>query len=95
VKGLGYRARLQGKKLILDLGYSQPVEYAIPEGVEIELASPTEISIRGADKQVVGQVAAKIRALRKPDPYKGKGVRYKNEEVHLKAGKLGSAGGVG
>jgi len=95
VKGLGYRARLQGKKLILDLGYSQPVEYAIPEGVEIELASPTEISIRGADKQLVGQVAAKIRALRKPDPYKGKGVRYKSEEVHLKAGKLGSAGGVG
>lgn len=89
VKGLGYRARIQGKTLILDLGYSQPVEYELPESVEAEVPNPGEIIIRGADKQQVGQVAAKIRSFRKPEPYKGKGIRYKDEDVLHKAGKLG------
>jgi large subunit ribosomal protein L6 len=90
IKGLGYRARLQGNKLILDLGYSQPVEYPLPKEVEAEVPSPGEIIIRGADKQAVGQITAEIRSLRKPEPYKGKGIRYKDEEVSRKAGKLGS-----
>jgi len=92
IKGLGYRARLQGRKLFLDLGYSHPVEYELPEGIEAEVPNPNEIIIRGADKQQVGQVAAKIRAFRKPEPYKGKGIRYKDEVVLHKAGKLGGQG---
>lgn len=89
VKGLGYRARLQGRTLILDLGYSNPKEYELPEDIEAELPNPNEIIIRGADKQRVGQVAAEIRALRKPNVYDGKGIRYRDEQVLLKAGKLG------
>ncbi len=92
IKGLGYRARLQGRKMTLDLGYSQPVEYELPEGIEAEVPNPNEIIIRGADKQQVGQVAAEIRAFRKPEPYKGKGIRYKDEIVLHKAGKLGGQG---
>jgi large subunit ribosomal protein L6 len=89
VRGLGYRARVQGRTLVLDLGYSKPVEYEMPEGLDIEVPNPAEIVIRGADKQRVGQAAAKIRAFRKPEPYKGKGIRYKDEVVPHKAGKLG------
>jgi large subunit ribosomal protein L6 len=89
VRGLGYRARLQGGTLILDLGYSVPVEYELPEDVEAELPNPNEIILRGACKQRVGQVAAKIRAFRKPNVYDGKGIRYRDEEVLQKAGKLG------
>jgi len=89
IKGLGYRARLQGQTVILDLGYSNPMEYEIPSGIEVELPNPNEIIVRGADRQLVGHVAAKIRALRKPNVYDGKGIRYKNEEVIQKAGKLG------
>jgi large subunit ribosomal protein L6 len=92
VKGLGYRARLQGKTVILDLGYAKPVEYNLPEGVEAEVPNPSEIILRGVDKQQVGQVAAKIRKLRRPEPYKGTGIRYKDEEVLHKAGKLGGQG---
>ena len=92
VKGLGYRARLQGKTIILDLGYSNAMEFELPEGIEAELPSPNEIIIRGIDKQQVGQVAAKIRMLRKPNVYSGKGIRYKDEMVLHKAGKLGGAG---
>ncbi|HHR84846.1 50S ribosomal protein L6 [Candidatus Bipolaricaulota bacterium] len=92
VKGLGYRARLQGSTLILDLGYSNPMEYKLPDGIEAELPNPNEIIIRGIDKQQVGHVAAKIRALRKPNVYSGKGIRYKDEAVLRKAGKLGGAG---
>ena len=92
IKGLGYRARLQEETLVLDLGYSQPVEYVLAKGVEAEVPNPGEIIIRGADKQQVGQVAAKIRSFRKPEPYKGKGIRYKDEEVLHKAGKLGGQG---
>jgi large subunit ribosomal protein L6 len=93
VRGLGYRARLQGSTLILDLGYSNPIEFELPKGVEAELPNPNEIILRGADKQQVGQVAAKIRAFRKPNVYDGKGVRYRGEQVLQKAGKLGGASG--
>jgi large subunit ribosomal protein L6 len=92
VRGLGYRARLQGTTLILDLGYSNPMEYEIPEGIELELPNPNEIIVRGADKQAVGHVAAKIRKFRKPNVYDGKGIRYQNEQVIQKAGKLGGPG---
>ncbi len=95
VRGLGYRARLQGTTLTLDLGYSTPKEYELPAGVEAELPNPNEIILRGADKQQVGQAAAKIRALRKPNVYDGKGIRYRNEQVIQKAGKLGGPGAAG
>jgi len=85
--GVGYRAAIQGKSLNLQLGFSHPVDYEIPEGVTIETPSQTEIVIRGSDKQLVGQVAAKIRAYRPPEPYKGKGVRYVDERVIMKEAK--------
>jgi large subunit ribosomal protein L6 len=92
IKGLGYRARLQGNAIILDLGYAGPKEYELLKGIEAELPNPTEIILRGADKRDVGQVAAEIRRLRKPNVYDGKGIRYKDEVVVLKAGKLGGQG---
>ena len=85
--GVGYRAAVAGKKLNLSLGFSHPVEYPIPEGLTIECPSQTEIVIKGADKQLVGLAAAKIRAYRPPEPYKGKGVRYASEKVTLKEAK--------
>jgi LSU ribosomal protein L6P len=85
--GVGYRAQAQGRKLNLSVGYSQPIEYAMPEGVTIETPTQTEILVKGADKQKVGQVAAEIRAFRPPEPYKGKGVRYADERVVLKEAK--------
>jgi len=85
--GVGYRAAVQGKVLNLSLGYSHPVAYPIPEGVTIETPSQTEIVIKGADKQLVGQVAAEVRGYRPPEPYKGKGVRYTNEHVVRKEAK--------
>jgi len=85
--GVGYRAQAQGKKLNLTLGFSHPVEYAVPEGISVETPSQTEIVIKGADKQKVGQVAAEIRGFRPPEPYKGKGVRYADERVMLKEAK--------
>ena len=85
--GVGYRAQLQGKKLNLTLGFSHPVVYEAPEGVSVETLSQTEILIKGADKQQVGQVAAEIRRFRPPEPYKGKGVRYADERVVLKEAK--------
>jgi large subunit ribosomal protein L6 len=87
ITGVGYRAQIQGKVLKLALGYSHDVEYAIPDGVEIACAKPTEISISGIDQQQVGQVAAEIRDWRRPEPYKGKGVRYKGEYIFRKEGK--------
>ena len=87
ITGVGYRALLQGRVLKLQLGYSHDVEYAIPEGIEIKCAKPTEIEITGIDQQQVGQVAAEIRAWRKPEPYKGKGIRYKGEYIFRKEGK--------
>ena len=85
--GVGYRASIQGKKVNLTLGFSHPVVYKIPDEIEIETPSRTEITIRGIDKQKVGQVAAEIRSLRPPEPYKGKGVRYQDEQISLKETK--------
>ena len=85
--GVGYRAQTQGKVLNLSLGFSHPVEYAIPEGITIETPSQTEVVVKGMDKQQVGQVAANIRAYRPPEPYKGKGVRYSDEHVVRKEAK--------
>ncbi len=85
--GVGYRAQMQGNVLDLSLGFSHPVKYAIPEGITIETPSQTEINVKGADKQKVGQVCAEIRAYRPPEPYKGKGVRYSDEHVIRKDAK--------
>jgi len=85
--GVGYRAQMQGKVLDLSLGFSHPVKYPIPEGISIETPSQTEINVKGADKQKVGQVCAEIRAYRPPEPYKGKGVRYSDERVIRKDAK--------
>ena len=87
IQGVGYRAQLQGTKLVLRLGYSHPVEIEAPEGIEFEVASPTEVKVKGVSKQVVGETAARIRKQRPPEPYKGKGVRYKGEHVARKVGK--------
>lgn len=89
IVGVGYRAQKQGKKLVLNLGFSHPVEMEDPEGIETEVPSNTKIIIRGIDKQQVGNYAAVIRDLRKPEPYKGKGVRYVDEHVRRKEGKAG------
>lgn len=85
--GVGYRAQAQGQKLNLTLGFSHPVDYDVPEGVKVETPSQTEVVVKGADKQRVGQTAAEIRAFRPPEPYKGKGVRYADERVILKEAK--------
>ncbi len=87
LRGVGYRAQAQGKVLNLTLGFSHPVQYAVPEGISIETPSQTEVIVKGVDKQQVGQVAAKIRSYRPPEPYKGKGVRYSDEQVILKEAK--------
>ncbi len=85
--GVGYRAQLQGKKLSLSLGFSHPIDYTVPEGIEVEAVSATEITVRGCSKQQVGQVCAEIRAFRPPEPYKGKGVKYADEQVIRKEAK--------
>ncbi len=87
IRGVGYRASVDGRTLKLQLGYSHDIEFAIPDGIEIQCDRPTMIRGAGADRQRVGQVAAEIRAFRKPEPYKGKGVRYRNEYVFQKEGK--------
>lgn len=87
VIGVGYRADVRGSNLVMQLGYSHPIDYPIPSGISIEVDKKNNISVTGIDKQVVGQVAAEIRAFRKPDHYKGKGVRYTDEYVRIKAGK--------
>ena len=87
IQGVGYRVQAQGSDLVFSLGYSHQIPVKAPEGITFEVASPTRFSVRGIDKQQVGQVAADIRRLRKPDPYKGKGVRYAGEQVRRKAGK--------
>ena len=90
IKGVGYRASLQGNKVVLSMGYSHPVEFDIPEGPSLEIPKNTEITVLGIDKQAVGQFAAQIRAVRKPEPYLGKGIRYVDEFVPRKAGKTAS-----
>jgi large subunit ribosomal protein L6 len=87
IVGVGYRAQLRGKDLELAVGYSHPVPVRCPEGIEFEVPTPTSIVIRGNDKQAVGEIAARIRKVRKPEPYKGKGIRYEDEYVRKKAGK--------
>ena len=85
--GVGYRASVQGKTLNLTLGFSHPVNVPVPEGITIEAPSQTEVLIKGIDKQQIGQIAAEIRSIRPPEPYKGKGVRYAGEKIELKEGK--------
>ncbi len=87
IQGVGYRANVQGSKLVMNLGFSHPVEFDIPQGISIEADKNNNLKITGADKQLVGHVAAKIRGFRPPDHYKGKGVRYTDEYVRIKAGK--------
>ena len=87
LQGVGYRAQAQGRRLNLQLGFSHPVDYALPDGIEVETESQTQIVVKGIDKQLVGQVSAEIRAFRPPEPYKGKGVRYLGEHVRRKEGK--------
>ncbi len=92
INGVGYRAEAQGSTLVLNLGYSNPINYAVREGISVEVEGGNRIVVSGADRQAVGQVAAEIRAFRPPEPYKGKGVRYENEFVRRKAGKAMVAG---
>lgn len=87
IVGVGYRAEIKGKNLVLQLGFSHPIYFLPPEGISIEVPIPTNIIVKGVDKHLVGQVAAKIRSFRPPEPYKGKGVRYAEEYVRRKAGK--------
>jgi large subunit ribosomal protein L6 len=93
ITGVGYRAQLVGKKLQLSLGYSHPIEIDPPEGISFEVETPIRLAVLGIDKELVGHVAARIRSTRKPEPYKGKGVRYAGEQVRRKAGKAGKIGG--
>jgi large subunit ribosomal protein L6 len=94
ISGVGYRAQLQGNKLVLALGFSHPVEVTPPAGIEFRVETPTRLAVFGADKELVGQVAADIRSRRKPEPYKGKGIRYAGEQILRKAGKAGKVGGA-
>ena len=90
INGVGYRAQMQGKTLVLNLGYSHPVEYTAVEGITIEVPSPNKIIVKGANKEVVGETAAKIREYRMPEPYKGKGIKYIDEVIRRKEGKAGA-----
>ena len=93
ITGVGYRAAKVGEKLQLNLGYSHPIEIAPPQGISFEVENPTRLAVVGIDKELVGQVAAQVRSTRKPEPYKGKGVRYSGEYIRRKAGKAGKIGG--
>ena len=95
IQGVGYRAQMQGKKLGLQLGFSHPVVFDPPQGIEIKVEGQNKIQISGADKQQVGQTAAQIRSIRPPEPYKGKGIRYEGERVRRKLGKAGKTAGAG
>jgi large subunit ribosomal protein L6 len=90
INGVGYRAQMQGKKLVLTLGYSHPVEYTPQEGITIEVPAPNKIIVKGANKEIVGETAAKIREYRMPEPYKGKGIKYVDEVIRRKEGKAGA-----
>jgi large subunit ribosomal protein L6 len=93
ITGVGYRASLVGRKLQLNLGYSHPIEIDPPAGISFEVENPTHLAVVGIDKELVGQIAARVRSTRKPEPYKGKGVRYAGERIRRKAGKAGKIGG--
>ena len=90
--GVGYRAARQGDALVLNVGYSHPVRYPVPAGITIDVPEPTRINIKGANKEQVGQVAAEVRKVRPPEPYKGKGIMYRGERIRRKAGKTGKTG---
>ena len=90
INGVGYRAQMQGKKLVLSLGYSHPVEYTPVDGITLEVPQPNTIIVKGANKEVVGETAAKIREYRMPEPYKGKGIKYVDEVIRRKEGKAGA-----
>jgi len=90
IQGVGYRAQLEGKAVVFNLGFTHPIRYPVPEGIQVAVDKQTRITVTGADRQAVGQVAAEIRSLRPPDVYKGKGIRYVNEVVRKKAGKTGA-----
>jgi large subunit ribosomal protein L6 len=92
IVGVGYRAQLEGSKVVFALGFSHPVEYKVPEGIKIAIEKQTRVTVSGIDRQKVGQVAAEIRGLRRPDPYKQKGIRYVGEVLKKKAGKAGATG---
>jgi large subunit ribosomal protein L6 len=94
ISGVGYRAQLQGDTLVLALGFSHPVEVKPPEGITFTVDTPTRLAVSGPDRELVGQVAAAIRARRKPEPYKGKGIKYAGEQIRRKAGKAGKVGGA-
>jgi large subunit ribosomal protein L6 len=94
ITGVGYRAQLVGNKLQLNLGYSHPIEIEPPDGISFEVENPVRLAVVGIDKELVGHVAARVRSSRKPEPYKGKGVRYAGEYVRRKAGKAGKIGGA-
>ncbi len=89
IVGVGYKAQMQGTGLVINVGYSHPVNFSAPDGISFEVPAPTKITVKGIDKQKVGQTAADIRAVRSPEPYKGKGIRYENEVVRRKEGKTG------
>jgi len=89
INGVGYRAEVKGKELVLSLGYSHPVNFLIPDGIAIEVEKMTKLAVKGFDKELVGQTAAKIRSFRGPEPYKGKGIKYAGENILRKAGKTG------
>jgi len=91
IVGIGYRAQMQGKNIQLALGYSHPVIFALPEGVTAEIEKQVSLTLKGADKALLGETAAKLRALRKPDPYKGKGIKYADEVIRRKVGKKAGA----
>jgi len=95
ISGTGYKAAKQGRKLVLSIGFSHPVEIEPTEGLEIEVPTPTKVVVKGIDKELVGQTAASIRAVRPPEPYKGKGIMYEGEHVRRKAGKAGKAAAGG
>ncbi len=90
IVGVGFRAEIKGQSVIFNLGFSHPIEYPIPEGIEVKVDKQTHLTVSGVDRQQVGQVAAVIRSLRKPDPYKNKGIRYTGEILRKKAGKTGA-----
>lgn len=92
IRGVGYRASKQGNKLVLSVGYSHPVEVEAPAGIEFEVPAPTRVTVRGIDKELVGETAAKVRAVREPEPYLGKGIAYVGERIRRKAGKAGKVG---
>ena len=92
IKGVGWKAQMQGTKLVLNVGFSHPIEYVAPAGIKLECPSPTEVNVSGIDKELVGQVAAELRSVRKPEPFHGYGIRYKGEYVEHKEGKTSGKG---